>query len=269
MKPRLNLVLHGLFVGIVPDDQHIELWVPYFAAHQYEWEHWGQPRLTMTGGGTVHNLQGVSGSAGSVGQLQPNYNTVFRKECPVISNPSLHSKIVLPFPNAIWSMRRVCRNAAPFYSGGSALPYLYQQPDEIAMVHVFEYTIEDVSKLSYEGHPVTVNPWNQTVSLHIWADEFTGAHIPPPPTPVEQTVTRITGLNIQQDPAYQGRSGALDPNEPHPDGMEYSELYTRYERTLPGWGRCDDPLQRQPCDFTNLLDAKIVHCMAVFISKLP
>jgi len=198
--------------------------------------------------------------------LQPQFNTVFRKHCPV-QNTALYCKIILPFPAAIWSMRRVCRDTAPFYQGGTALQHLYQQPTEISMVHVFEYAIDDISQLMYEGNQVTVNPWTQRATLHIWADEFQGAHVPTHPTPVEETVGMITGLTIEQDLKYAARSGALDPKETHPDGMDYCELYTRHERRQPGWSGCADPLQPLPCNSDNPLEAKIVHCMALFIYK--
>jgi hypothetical protein len=71
---KLHLVLHGLFAGVVrkEDPGYIELWIPSFPDHSYQWEEWGvsRPTVSMSGGGKNHDTLG-SGLIGGTASLEP------------------------------------------------------------------------------------------------------------------------------------------------------------------------------------------------------
>jgi hypothetical protein len=266
MTLKLNLVLHGLFAGIVRDKNTIELWVPSFEDHKYEWQEWKRPPLAMTGGGHRHDLSGITGDDASLQALQPLVNTVLQG-CPINDIPR-HCTINLPFPERIWSLRKVCKRGIPgippFYTG-EAVKCMRPAPEEIAMVHVFEYTISNLGGLKYEGRSISAPQGTQgRVRLHIWADPWYGSHSGDhrQPTPVEKTITAITGLAVQQEPRYLQRLGALDPQESLPPEMEFAELYNRMEREQ------TPPPQTSACDSDGPMFMRLVTCAPQFYHGL-
>jgi hypothetical protein len=234
-RTRLNLIVRGLFVGVVRDPDYMELWVPDVSDHRYEWESWGRPIEGAQGPvaltrGVVHELRGLAaGPIPSVEDLAPSVHAVLRNV--ELNDEGLYARIRLPYPRKIWPLRRVDSAGEPFYERGADLDrHMVGQPEELAEVVVFEYLVDDLDQLRIEGRRLSPEPETNTINLHLWLDSVEEQHSTENSTPDEDTLRTVMGLEVRQNRAHLCRCGVISPSETLPHGMRRAQLYTRHER---------------------------------------
>jgi len=290
-KYRLNLVMHGMVVVVVPDKLNatasdgIEILIPGYPEHKHLWGLWCQ-EIVMNGGGGSFEITGLTRNQPlDVEDLDPDSNAVM--EQPFLRRTGsadipLFCSIKVPFPEKKWSLRKVCQHPyiADFLINDAAY-YLRRAPIKIAMVHVFQYSFSDANDVLFGGNKIALEQGQTTVNLHIWSDPVEGRHVTHDDnlvldaknkawmrkaTPFELMVKAFTDIDCEQSVAYRDRSGALDDAEPLPQGMMTYEKYTLQER---GYPVCKQsfPTVTQKCDYSEPAPprAKIVHCMSLFV----
>jgi hypothetical protein len=286
-RRHINVVLHGMAIVNVPDPSkpQMEILIPNVTGHEYKWGLWRQEEdNNIPGNGVTLDILGIEGGLPSLQAMYADDNAVM-KHGSVQSfgqgDQQLHCRIRLPFPEQIYSLRKVCRHdhTSPFLYDDADF-YLDPQPTTIAMVHAFRYSIDEPANVSYGGIKLPINAKETDVNLHIWADPAVGFHtLDPkevalalgvrgdkrqPQTAFEKMVMAFTGLQFTQCPDYWARSGELSVGEQMPSGMHHYEKYTRSERMNDGW-RDGDPPQIRPCTYEEGGGkTRIVHCMALF-----
>jgi hypothetical protein len=234
-RTKLNLIVRGLFVGVVDHPEYMELWIPSFSDHKYGWEGWGTPiggekGLVALTAGVVHELKGLlGGPVPSVEDLQPSVNTVLQDV--ELNDAGLYAKVRLPYPRGIWPLRKTQGHGVPFYEDGKdARRCMVRQPEQIASMVVFEYLVDDLDKLKVEGRNLIPDPTTNTINLHIWVDGVPEDHVAEPLTPDELTIRNVMGLDIRLNRDMWADQTIVDPEEPLPFGMSPGQLYSRQER---------------------------------------
>lgn len=234
-RTKLNLIVRGLFVGVVDHPEHMELWIPNFSDHKYEWEGWGTPIGGENGpmavtAGVVHELKGlIGGPVPSVEDLQPSVNTVLHDV--ELNDAGLFAKVRLPYPRRIWPLRKNQGHGVPFYEDGEdARRSLVRQPEQIASIVVFEYLVDDLETLKVEGRTLVPDPVTNTINLHLSVDGVPEDHVADPLSPDEMTLKNVLGLDIRQNRDMWCDGAIVDPGEALPFGMSSGQLYSRLER---------------------------------------
>jgi hypothetical protein len=235
MQTRLNLIVRGLFIGVVRDPAYMELWVPFNSDHKYEWESWGRPIEGAKGPvaltrGMVHELKGlIGGPLPTVEDLEPSVHAVLKNV--ELNDQRLYAKIRLPYPRKIWALRKADSAGESFYERGADVDrHMVGQPDELAEVVVFEYLVEDLEALRIEGRRLAAEPETNTINLHLWLDSVEEQHNSESSTPDEDALRTVMGIEVRQNRAHLCRQGVITPAEPLPHGMRQAQLYTRHER---------------------------------------
>lgn len=235
VKTKLNLIVRGLFVGVVDHPDHMELWIPNFSDHKYEWEGWGTPIGGENGpvaltAGVVHELKGIiGGSVPSIEDLQPTVNTVLQDV--ELNDSDLFAKVRLPYPRRLWPLRKTQGNGMPFNEDGKdARKCMVRQPEQIASIVVFEYLVDDLDKLKVEGRSLVPDPTTNTIILHLSVDGVPEEHVEGPLSPDELTIKNVMGLDIRLNRDMWCDQAILDPEEQLPFGMSTGQLYSRQER---------------------------------------
>jgi hypothetical protein len=270
----LNVILHGLAIVNVPDPSkpQMEVLIPYVSGHKYQWGTW-RKEVDIAGNGATYNITGTDWGLPSPAAMYPDDNAVMQHVSlinPGMGSLPLHCTIKLPFPEKIFSMRKVCKHDhSSEFLYDDASYYLMRQPTAISMVHAFRYTIDDPAKVSYGNNSLGTDSNSLDFNLHIWADPSGGFHTLEEknmPSAFERMVESFTGLKVTQCPDYRSRSGERSVAEEIPSGMNHYEKYSRNERDKPGWGDGDLP-QTRGCTYEEPAAgrARIVTCMALFV----
>lgn len=304
-KYTLNVVLHGMCVIAVPhkatatSSDGIEILIPGQMGHKRMWGMWCS-ESDLVASGTPYEIVGLTRfPAIDIEDLQPDDNAVLKGISLKRSGSALlglSCSIKLPFPLKVYSMRKACRkpHLDDFLTGDGAY-YLHRAPSKISMVHIFQYTFSDPEKVFYGGQKLTLQQGQTTKNLHIWSDPVDGRHElddarkmvpldvakihPGRPnavewywirqaSPFELMVKAFTGFDCKQSEVYHHRSGLLDPAEVIA-GFNHYEKYTLSERGYPNCLKLQ-PKLTHPCDYEERHgEAKIVHCMALFVYGGP
>src|SRR5260370_26165879 len=225
-RRHVNVVLHGMTIVNVPDPSkpQIEVLVPEVPGHEYKWGLWRQEdnNPDIPGHGVTLDILGIEGGIPSLAAMYSDDNAVMQHgslQSPKQGDLQLRCRIRLPFPEQIYSLRRVCKHdhTSPFLYDDAGF-YLDPQPSTISMVHAFRYTIDEPARVSYGGIKLPINSQETDVNLHIWADPEGGYHTlhkkefvlalgvrgdkRQPGTPFEKMVKSFTGLQFTQCADY-------------------------------------------------------------------
>ena len=231
----LNVIFHGLF-GFVINPRHIEVVATRIPEHLYLAGTWMME--TQLQPGVSYVLHGVSGQKYPP-TIDQTKNARVGGWTIIDRSPDKHfCSFCLPFPNSVSSERLFEPNSDyPIFSGSDAPS---PPPYFLAMVPIFTYTVNDLSKVEltpdipWKPAPECKSPY--FTNLHIWAEPLvpmkaqgSAGHFA---KAFESLAAQFSGLDMH---VANADGKLLDPCS-STDGVPSYELQTlleRYEKCMP------------------------------------